>query len=489
MILGIILALMTAVALAVVLWPLLRRSSPAPARAAYDAAVYRRQLEELARDAERGLIRRDEAEAARTEIARRLLAADAELGGAEKADKQAPAPASALRFRRIVAMVMIVALPVTAALVYLDRGAPGLPSQPYADRKPQGTGLSASTLAKLKAAIATLEKRLEASPKDVKLLTTLGRGYFILGRHAAAAAVYRRALAVSPKSPLINASYGEAVVFANDRTVTPQALAAFERALAAAPTDPRSRFYVGLAKAQAGDNAGALAWWLALEAEAPANAPWRARLTAMIEGAAKDARWSKGDLAKRRAEAKVEATKAAARDKEAKEKQAARGPTKKDVERARNMTPEQRLAMIRGMVDQLAARMKENPKDVEGWRRLGRSYMVLREYEKAAAAFEKAAELAPNDVPLLTEWGEALLRARGSDKQLPEPFVEVMRRIHDLDPNNAHALWYLGLAEYEAGNRGRADELWQRLLDRLPKNSRERADLAKRIESLKMKKP
>ena len=113
---------------------------------------------------------------------------------------------------------------------------------------------------------------------------------------------------------------------------------------------------------------------------------------------------------------------------------------------------------------------------------------MLRDYEKAAGAYEQAARLAPKDVGVLIDYGQALLAVHGKDRDLPPKFVAVMRRIHALKPDHVLGLWFLGVAEYEAGNREKAAALWSRLMARLPKDAPERAALAKRIEMLKMKK-
>jgi cytochrome c-type biogenesis protein CcmH len=74
--------------------------------------------------------------------------------------------------------------------------------------------------------------------------------------------------------------------------------------------------------------------------------------------------------------------------------QAPAGPSAADLEAAKAMTPEQRQAMIRAMVERLAARLEANPDDEEGWQRLARAYTVLGDDEKAAEAAARAAALA-----------------------------------------------------------------------------------------------
>jgi len=97
MMLWFVMALMTAAAIFAVLWPLARRT---PLRSGSDIAVYRDQLDEIERDRAAGLIGGREAEAARIEVSRRLLAADA----------AAPAPPrdDASRGRRATALAALI---------------------------------------------------------------------------------------------------------------------------------------------------------------------------------------------------------------------------------------------------------------------------------------------------------------------------------------------------------------------------------------------
>jgi cytochrome c-type biogenesis protein CcmH len=148
------------------------------------------------------------------------------------------------------------------------------------------------------------------------------------------------------------------------------------------------------------------------------------------------------------------------------------------------MAPEERQKAIRGMVESLAARLEAEPNDVEGWRRLGRAWLVLGEREKAKAAYAKAAALAPERVEVLSDYAGVLFdEAKGDD--LPAEFVAVLRRVLALDPNHGDALWFVGLAEAKAGNRDTAVQLWERLLDRLPPDSREYAEIKARLAELR----
>ena len=478
MTLGLILGALTAATLALLLRPLLGGAGKTRPRADYDAEVYRDQLAELDRDISRGLVEPEQAEAARAEIARRLLAADA-ASTSEAPEKKAAEQSTRPGRAKAAAIALAILLPVGAGGLYYGLGSPGLPGQPFAERGRGGP--DKATVARLEAAAKAIEAQLKKKPKDAALLGQLGRIAFILGRYMDAAAAYARALALQPGSAAFAASQGEALVFANRRVVGKAAKALFERAVKASPNDVRARFYLALAKAQAGDRDGALREWIALEAETRPDAAWRRQLARFIESTAREAGLTPAALAKLRADAGKAAQAKAAQT-------TGRGPNRDDMARARRLSPDQRATMIRGMVAGLAARLKDNPDDLAGWRRLGRSYMVLREYPKAAEAYGQAARLAPKDVGVLVNYGQALLAVHGKDRDLPPNFIAIIRRIHALQPDHVIGLWFLGVAEYEAGNRDKAAALWTRLLARLPKEAPERAALAKRIEMLKMKK-
>ena len=67
--------------------------------------------------------------------------------------------------------------------------------------------------------------------------------------------------------------------------------------------------------------------------------------------------------------------------------------------------------MILAMVGNLAARLEQQPDDVEGWARLGRSYMVLNQPDKARDAYARAVKLRPDDAGLKQAYAEAAAAA------------------------------------------------------------------------------
>lgn len=140
-------------------------------------------------------------------------------------------------------------------------------------------------------------------------------------------------------------------------------------------------------------------------------------------------------------------------------------------------------AQIEGMVARLAAKLEENPGDVEGWKLLGRSYMVLGRYPQAVGAYAKAAERAPRDAQLLADFADALAMARGQ-RLAGEP-ERLIARALEIDPGNLKALALAGSAAYERQDYARAAELWSRMLPLVPAGSEEARSIAENVEEAK----
>jgi cytochrome c-type biogenesis protein CcmH len=343
--LWLIFILMTAAAIFAVLWPLSRRAGQS--FAGTEIAVYRDQLEEIERDRAAGLIGKGEAEAARIEVSRRLLAA-------ADSDKQVPVAAGAPRWRRrAVALIALIALPAGAASLYLALGSPNFSGALVASR-PDAPIEQRS----IESLVGQVESHLERNPEDGRGWEVLAPVYLRIGRFDDAVKARRNALRFLGTSATREADLGEALTAAAGGIVTADAKAAFERAAAVDPSDIRIAFYKGLAAEQDGQKSEAVRVWTELLARAPADAPYRELIA--------------GSLA--RIDPKREAP----------------GPTAEDMAAAQNLSPEQRTAMVRGMVERLAERLKSDGSDLDGWRRLVRAYMVLGETDNAKSAIAAA---------------------------------------------------------------------------------------------------
>src|SRR5215471_8426967 len=344
------LALMTAAAILAVLWPLARRASLS--RSGSDVAIYRDQLDEIERDRAAGLIEDNEAVSAQVEVSRRLIAA---------ADAQTALPSdepSARWRRRAVAIMALGLLPVGATGLYLALGSPLLPDQPLAPRLAAARGnQSVDTL------IAQVEAHLERNPEDGRGWEVIAPVYLRLGRFDDAVKARRNALRLNGTTAEREAAFGEALVFAANGVVTAEAKAAFEKAVALDANSVQARYFLGLAAEQDGDRAQAAATWRALIEAAPPDAPWLDLL--------------------RRALARVDRAGAPGGSSGG----ASNAPSDEQVAASSQLAPEQRQAMIQGMVERLSERLhRDGGADVEGWLRLVRSYMVLGQPDKARAA-------------------------------------------------------------------------------------------------------
>jgi cytochrome c-type biogenesis protein CcmH len=135
---------------------------------------------------------------------------------------------------------------------------------------------------------------------------------------------------------------------------------------------------------------------------------------------------------------------------------------------------------VEGMVQRLAARLRENPDDVDGWRLLGRSYTVLRRYAEAADAYAKAAARAPRDAQLLADFADVLAMARGQTLE-GEPEKLVLRAL-EIDPKNLKALALAGTAAFERRDYAGAAQHWGRMLPLVPPGSEDAEQIKANVE-------
>lgn len=364
-------AVLTVVTIGLLLLPLVRkRQSPTETRSRFDMRVYRDQLAEVDRDAARGLLGAEEAEAARIEVKRRMLAAVAE---AEEPRRNA---APNRRGSAELAGAIVLIVPAAAVSLYLALGAPLTPDQPLAERRSDLATTAVGDeqqLGSLEEVAAQLAKKLESRPDSAEGWFLLGRAYMTLNRTQDAVAALGRARDLAPDQPEVAGAYAEALIAEAGGQVSSAARQALQKVLALDPMSAQARFLLALDRAQQGDLRGAVQGWVDLVAIAPADAAWLSMVHQHLEKAAAQAGI---DPATVQPSPEARALIAAPEP----------GPGAADVAAAREMNTEQRAQMIRGMVDRLATRLRDKPDDLEGWRRLTRAYQVLGEAEKARDA-------------------------------------------------------------------------------------------------------
>lgn len=283
------------------------------------------------------------------------------------------------------------ALVLIAALVFAFRGEETAPGQSIGTTNPAASG---QQLADVDTMISGLAKRLESNPNDGEGFRMLGWSYLMTGHPDKAIAPYKRALALLPDNAGVHAGYGEALVGLAKGKVTDEARAEFAKAVALDPAEPRARNFLAMWDAQHGKEKAALDKWIALANSGPADAPWQADVRRQIETTS--------------ARLGVDV------DGRLKSVPPASGLDPASVQAAQAMPEQDRQAMINGMVEGLAERLKANPADADGWIKLLRSRMVLNQGEQAGRDLASARKGLGADKA-------ALARVEAAAKQLGVP--------------------------------------------------------------------
>jgi cytochrome c-type biogenesis protein CcmH len=224
--------------------------------------------------------------------------------------------------------------------------------------------------------VAQVQAHLEKNPTDGRGWSVLAPVLSRLGRFDEAVGAYRNAITYAGDNAARRSDLGEALAGAAGGVVTSEAKTEFDRAVALDANDVKARYFLGLAAEQDGRGNDAASIWRTMLEQAPADAPWRPLIQAALT------RVGGGSVA----------------------------PTLPDgaMAAAKDMSPDDRNAMIHSMVDRLATRLKQNGDDVEGWLRLVRAYMVLGDRDKARSAQADARQAVAGDAEHLRQLNEGL---------------------------------------------------------------------------------
>ncbi len=357
-------AVVTGLTAVILILPLRRVRKPVTDGFAHDAEVYKDQLTELERDEAAGLISAEQAEYARGEIGRRLLAANA------KVKKDRSGGKASRGGGRILQAALVLLVPLIAIGLYMKEGAPDVPDQPLEARL-ANPGNDIALL------VAKMERHLAQTPDDGEGWQVIAPIYMRSQRFDDAANAYGNAVRLLPPDSDRYSAFGEAQVAAAKGQVTAEAEAAFSKSLEMNADNPRSAFYLAIGLAQKGEKDKAREAYNALIAKSPADAPWVPAVKqalAELDGVPQNM-------------------------------QAPGNPSAADIAAAEDMSAGDRQDMIRSMVAGLDEKLTENPDNFEGWIRLVRSYVVLKDEAKAKDALKRALVQFPPD----KDQGKALL--------------------------------------------------------------------------------
>ena len=246
--------------------------------------------------------------------------------------------------------------------------------------------------------VRLLSARLAADPGDLEGWVLLGHSYLVMGRYKEALKSFSEARRLDPKNPDIQVSFGEALVLAAGDRVTPGAEAAFKAALDTNPGHPVARYFLALSAYQKGDQEQAVEMWRMLLAESPNDAPWREAVRQRLAAAGVH---SEPDAASVAVQSSSE-----------------RGPSAAFLEAApdiANAPPGEQAAIIQSMVEGLAARLEDNPSDLNGWRMLARSYSVLGRPEEAKERLQSAIDSEDRGTSLRADLERLAVEIYGED--------------------------------------------------------------------------
>lgn len=401
-------ALAVAVSAPVVL-ALVRHRAAARDRADYDIAIYRDQLSGVESDLARGVINDETAERLRTEISRRILDADRR--------REAARGGEAPRGVTLAAAVLSVAVMVAGSLALYDRiGAPGYgdlplqarldtseemrrnrPSQATAEAEMAGRtlpGFAEDADPRQLELLEQLRATLEDRPDDPRGLELLARNEAAVGNFVAAYAAQERLIDVKGARAVAEdfAHLAELKVLAAGGYVSPEAESALGAALARDPQNGPARYYTGLVQAQNDRPDRAFAIWRDLLATSAPNAPWVPAVRAQITDVAA------------RAGVRYELPPAPPQG-------AGPGPTEDDMRAAEALSPEQRMEMVRGMVDGLSTRLATEGGSSEEWARLIIALGVLGDTDRARAIHAEALDVFAGDETALNRIEGAALQS------------------------------------------------------------------------------
>ncbi len=317
-------------------------------------SIFRDQSAELEKDLEANLIGQYEYDAARAEIEKRVIAS-----------AQAPAHLTSASRSPVAAVALTAACALGALVTYAAFGSPESEDQPRVARQDEVLQRQASS-GDMMARIEMLIQKTRKNPKSFEDWWMLALSYATIADHASASEAYRQAAKLSSDRPAVLSAYAESLTLANANKVTEEARLIFEQILQKSP-DPRARYYIALAKAQANDLEGALDDWAALARSSRSDAPWMAHVRRQI---IKTSELLKRDAAKYLPEPEPTTVTAGAG-----------GGAKLDPAAAKERAKE--------LADKLAA----SPKDYKGWLELARLYVQLGQTDDARAAIGKVREL------------------------------------------------------------------------------------------------
>ena len=481
--------LLTFICVILVIWPLLRQKKVPETNVDYNLKVYKDQLSEVDKDFQLGRVDSKELDAIKTEIQRRILTENVEVNQQNQSKKFTSTTYV------IFTLVASFLIPSAAIGIYANFGSPGHPDVPLSKRADLPTPKTVEKTpsqekepneqqAGIDNMITNLQEKLKVNPEDLQNWELLGRTLLIRKQYEAASDSLRQGVSIFPSSLELRATYAEALVLAAQGRISREALKQFKLVSKSIPKDPRVRYYLGLADYQQEKIELALQKWTTLLDETPQNAPWRKMLTSRIDQATK-VLGIKTSEPKQKLAANQKSTAPSVNPANPSIlKKGFQGPTSEDIRAAQTLSKNDRQEMINNMVEGLAAKLKDNPNDLNGWLRLSRSYKVLGKLEKSKQALIMAANLAPTRIDIQLELARVLFPEGLPNVSATAEFKVAVERIRRQAPEHPEALYFGGLLAKTEGDNSSARKLWAKLLKKMDPNAPARSIIKNQLKDL-----
>ena len=345
----------------------------------YNATIYYDQLNEIKRDLDRGLLSPLDGEALKAEIEKRLETNEKNIT-AEATNKQKK-PSS--RIPIVMALLMAGVIPFMSYGLYFYLGSPEKKDLPFAKRKLVSSVDTANV--KINNLVKTLRERLNQNPNQLKGWILLGKSLVNLNRFSDASKAFKRALRIAPNRAEIAVLVAETELMAKDGKFSQEVRYFFKMAQKLNRREHKALYYLGLDAFLTQKYSVAIQYWVDLISVSPIGAPWLDSVRERLMVASKAGHLEISSFTSRLEPIQQRSNNA--------QQSPQPNLTQEDIKSANDMSEKERENFIRSMVEQLAERLKSQPEDLMGWRRLARSYRVLGEMQKAATADRRIKEL------------------------------------------------------------------------------------------------
>jgi cytochrome c-type biogenesis protein CcmH len=343
----------------------------------YNATIYYDQLNEIKRDLDCGVLSPSDGEALKAEIEKRLEKNNENII-TEATNKLKEAGA---RAPIVVAIVMVGFIPFMAYGLYLYLGSPEKQDLPFAKRKIISSVDTANV--EMNNLVKKLRERLDQNPNQLKGWVLLGKSLVNLNRFSDASKAFKQALRIAPNKAEIASFAAETSFMAQGGEFNQEVRYFFKLAQKINPREHKALYYLGLDAFMEKKYSTAIQYWVDLISISPVGAPWLDSVRDRLIVASKAGKLKISSFASRVKSQRLNDNQQSPEP----------SPTQEDIKNANDMSEKERKFFIRSMVDRLAERLKSEPNDLNGWRRLARAYRVLGEKQNAALVEKRIIEL------------------------------------------------------------------------------------------------